>query len=236
MTDLHTHILPGLDDGARDVHEALRLLGLERAQGVSALVCTPHCDLSRESLPAFCKRRAGAALALGRALRGAQTGVDIRLGAELRLDPCLLGLDPAPLCFSGTRVLLVEMPWDLRPIWDVRVLEHLVNAGFVPLVAHVERYPYVKRHPQLVEEWRKAGALLQVNAASLTERSPRGQLAMALVRAGRAAAAASDTHSPLHRPPNLREAMAHVARTLGPGAAQQLEAGAAALFAGKRPG
>ena len=235
MTDLHTHILPGIDDGARDLETSLELLALERADGVDELVCTPHCDLQRESLEHFLQRRKGSARLVAMACMRRAPGIHLRLGAEVRLFPALAEQDVVPLCIQKTKVLLVEMPWAFRPVWDTRSLKQLTLAGVTPLVAHVERYPFIQRQPEILLEWAAAGAFLQVNAASLTGRPELRELTFRLLRHRLAHVVASDTHSPDRRPPDLASAMDLIARRMGSERADRLNANANALFWGIAP-
>ena len=93
--------------------------------------------------------------------------LELKKGAEVFFSPALLECDPRPLCLEGTGLMLVELPVTYRPQWTVEVLYQLGTLGITPLIAHVERYPYVMEDPNLLIDWIEAGAYTHVNASSL---------------------------------------------------------------------
>ena len=234
MTDLHTHILPGMDDGARDRSEALKLAGMESKSGVTQIMCTPHFYPEKETVENFIARRDRAARELSSQLCTSFPELSLHLGAEVRLTP-LHTEQLRPLCFQDTSVLLVEMPWMTRPVWDVPALKQLRSSGILPLIAHVERYSYIQQNPEILLEWAQTGALMQVNAASLTDDPRSRELVLRLIRHRLAHVVASDTHSADRRPPKLSQAMSVIASQLGEFEALRLKTGANLLFQGKHP-
>ena len=109
--DLHSHILPGMDDGAKETNISLDLLKMEAEQGIEHIVLTPHFHLRNESIADFSERRKKSFEKLLTSISGtALDGVfDFRLGAEVRYDPSLTEeKDLESLCISGTNVLLIE--------------------------------------------------------------------------------------------------------------------------------
>lgn len=234
MTDLHTHILPGMDDGARDRSEALKLVGMENKSGVTQIMCTPHFHPEKETVESFVTRRERAAQALSVQLHTALPEMQLHLGAEVRLTP-LHTAQLRPLCFQNTNVLLVEMPWMTRPVWDVPTLKQLRSSGMLPLIAHVERYSYIQQNPEILLEWAQTGALMQVNASSLTDEPHSRELVLRLIRHRLAHVVASDTHSPDRRPPKLSQAMSVIASQLGEFEALRLRTNADLLYQGKSP-
>lgn len=194
MTDLHTHILPGMDDGPKDVPAALALLEQQWQQGVRNVALTSHYHCELETPDAFLARREQAFSALCGA---APRGMTLKRGCEVFFSPELLRIDPAKLCLEGTRYLLLELPILQRPAFLSEVLLGLTARGIVPLIAHAERYLYVQRDPRVLMEWIDLGARIQVNAGSDCS------FIRKLLRWGLVHVMASDAHHVTHRPADL---------------------------------
>lgn len=227
MTDLHTHILPGMDDGAKDLASALGLLERQTLQGVNRIALTSHYHCERESIDSFLERREAAFAALAAVC---PQGLELKRGCEVFFSPQLLSVEAERLCLEGTNVLLLELPVLQKPAFLREVLTGLTGRGIVPLIAHVERYAYVAKDPAILAEWIGHGARIQVNAESLGE---GGRLPMKLVKWGLVDVIASDAHSLQHRPPNLRRGLDAVAKALGPEQARALERNAGMIFSGR---
>lgn len=163
MVDFHTHILPKMDDGSKDVEMSLRLLQLEKEQGVDTIVLTPHFYADENSPEVFLKRRWHAWERLRDALN--EDAPRLVLGAEVQFFESMDRVESLhQLCIGGTDVMLLEMPffkWDERVIHTVLDLQ---DSGQVRLVlAHIDRY--LKMQPSRVwDQFREAGILMQVNA------------------------------------------------------------------------
>lgn len=232
-TDLHSHVLPGIDDGARNEGVSLELLRAEYAAGVRRVALTPHFNFERQDLGAFLQSRHGAAVRLAQKFAEARLPMRLKLGAEVYFSPQLLDCDVKRLCLQGTPYLLVEFPPTYYPEWADDVFYRLGLEGIRPLVAHVERYPYILEEPNLLLDLIEAGAYIQVNATSLVLHKHAKNLILRLVRHGLVHVVASDTHSMNRRPPMLGDAMALVRKKCGEEAAARLEQNAGAVFAGK---
>jgi protein-tyrosine phosphatase len=174
--DLHSHLVPGVDDGAESVEEALEMIRGMHALGYSGMVLTPHVmsDLypnGPETLrPAF--------ELLTRAVAEAKIPVELRLAAEYHLEPeCLNLLENGELLTfrctdrEGTsrEVVLLEFGFHHAPPEDLvkEALFHSQTRGLTPLLAHCERYPYLHKEVGMLELWMERGGWLSVNAASL---------------------------------------------------------------------
>lgn len=225
MTDLHTHILPGMDDGAKTLSDARTLLQKQLSQAVDRVALTSHYHCEAEPMEAFLDRREAAMAALAEIC---PSGLRLKRGCEVYFSPQLLYLDLQPLCLEGTRVLLLELPVLQRPAFLREVLTALRQRGIIPLIAHAERYQYVARDPGILAEWMDLGAVIQVNSQSVID----GGLARRLIKWGLCQVIASDTHSAAYRPPNLRAALDAVSDAMGPEKARQLEHQAKVLFSG----
>lgn len=225
MIDLHCHILPGVDDGAESLEDAVAMCRLAAADGCVALVATPH--LRRDEWTELPRAEYSEILAdLQRAV-GAKPR--LFLGGEIRVDSELPGAlraagatAPAPL--AGSRYLLLEFePGGFGPE-PLALVEELRGEGWTPIVAHPELTPFLAEEPGLLADLVEAGALAQVTAMSVTGdfgKRPR-QLALEWIGEGIAHFLASDSHSPSWRPPGLTRAHEEVARRWGIAVAQRV--------------
>ena len=219
MTDLHTHILPGMDDGAKTVEESLQMLRMEHRQGVDTVVLTPHFYRDQENPKRFLQRRKDVVIALGRRvleLSEAERSSlpNMFLGAEVAWWPTLAEWDELPeLCLGGTKYLLLELPF--TP-WSEKMVDQLHElygrTGITPIFAHLERYLRLQR-PERIEEVLSLGFPVQISADVLLRPLARGR-ALKLLRQGQAQIVASDCHSCKDRAPNLAAAMQVLNRKL----------------------
>lgn len=233
MTDLHCHLLTGIDDGARDCAESLTLLSAEREDGVERIALTSHYNPEAEAPEAFIRRREAAFSALSQSL--AEAGVpapECKCGAEVMFSPLLGRMDAEALCIEGTRVLLLELPVTHRPYFLDETLFALQEQGITPLLAHVERYSFVMEDPGILYDWTAAGILSQVNAGTLI-RARHGSLLWRLLDANLVQIIASDAHSPAHRPPNLAAGLNQIRLRLGEKTAGRIEENSDLLFSGR---
>jgi protein-tyrosine phosphatase len=208
VIDLHSHILPGLDDGVETVEDAVALARAAAEDGIRAIAATPHVRHDYPTTPDEMEERL-------RVVRGAvaEAGIPIRVlpGGEIALDR-VLNLEESELNRFGLggnpRVLLVEFPYAGWPLSLESRLFDLAARGFTTVLAHPERNRDVQRHPERLETVARNGTLLQVTAASLEGRLGRGAQAAArgLVEDGLAHLLASDAHAPSVRAVGLRAA------------------------------
>lgn len=231
LADLHTHILPGMDDGAQTPEDSMALLRAEAADGVGMAALTPHFH-PLMGLGTFLAQRAKAEIRLAEILKDRELNVELRPGAEVRMDPALLDTDLSRLCIQGTNVILLELPLSRFPHWGRDVIRQALLLGLTPLLVHVDRYPYLLRQPNTLVPLIEAGACTHVNAASLLAGGRLQRELLTMIRHGLVHAVASDTHSMDRRPPNLAAGLAVVAQHLGEATARQLNGQAAALFWG----
>ena len=190
MIDLHSHLLPSVDDGSRSVAQSVKVLSEMAAQGVTDLCLTPHLRAGElAKAPPQSHEDAFAALR-----SAAPPRPNLHRGAEVMLDRPLPAADlRARRCtVGGTRYILVEFP-RLVALDTVSIaLTRVMEAGLVPLLAHPERYASCS--VEAVARWREIGARMQVDATTLLSPQSRGQRARALVGAGLADIIAADNH------------------------------------------
>jgi protein-tyrosine phosphatase len=200
MLDFHNHLIPGVDDGASDAAQAAEGLRAFHAQGVRTVVATPHVS------GAVTRDAEGRAARLAEldagwaALQDVAAGFpDLRVlrGAEVMLDTPEPDLSDPRLRLAGTSFVLVEFPFMNVPPNAERALFAVRMAGWTPVLAHPERYGNASETFADAQEWRRVGALLQVNGGSLLGRyGPRPQtLAWGLVERGLADYVCSDYHA-----------------------------------------
>jgi protein-tyrosine phosphatase len=220
VIDLHTHVLPGIDDGPELLAGSVAIAEVAAHGGTRTLVATPHLRADHpEVRPA---ELAGRARELGAYLRGRGLPVDILPGAEVDLEAAE-GLPDAELALAtlagNGRDLLLETPHGRLPAgFDERVLA-LAARGFRLTLAHPERSPEVQ---PLLGRLVEAGVLLQLTARSLVGRGATRPAARTLLERGWAHVLASDAHALDRRPPDLGARVRQAADAL-PHAAAELE-------------
>lgn len=190
MIDLHSHLLPAVDDGSRSVAQSVKVMKEQVARGVTDLCLTPHVragDLGKtppEAHEAAYTSLVAAAPPLPRLHRGAE----VMLDRPLPPNPAHV----RRFTLGGTRYLLVEFPRMVALDTVSTALHRVVEAGLFPLLAHPERYTCCS--PEAVARWREIGARMQVDSTTLLSPQSRGQRARALVAAGLGDILAADNH------------------------------------------
>lgn len=232
QVDLHTHVLPGIDDGARDLTQALAMLRIAAEDGTGILVATPHarrCTVETVRAAAEHLRRASAE---------AGSTIVIEIGMEEQLLPDLLSRlrSGHALTIANTSWVLVELPdWTIWPSDLAERLGELRAAGFRPLLAHVERYVPIQQVPERICDAIAAGAAIQINADSLFGQNGYAaqRTAARLLQARAVSVLASDAHSPDWRAPRLAAALDRVAALVDPDYADALRRHAFAIVRGE---
>jgi protein-tyrosine phosphatase len=207
--ELHFHLLPGVDDGPRDLATALDLARATVADGTRLLTCTPHAhEIDFATIPGRVRR-------MQAALDAAGIDLQVRAGAELMWSD-VANLDDDELDSVGhgprdRRWVLFEAPLpDAGPLAAFEaVARELRERGFGLLIGHPERSPELIAAPAALERLLAAGDRLQVNGSSLIGyHGPRPRAAaLELVRSGRVTVIASDAHQPVDRGPSLTAAV-----------------------------
>lgn len=193
MIDLHSHLLPGVDDGSRSVDASVAVLREMAAAGITDLCLTPHLNasLAERGVPQGHHRAFDELLAAAPELPRLHRGVELMLDRPLT-RPAADQAVAAGVTLGRSRFMLVEFP-RLVPADTVRTaLKQVADLGLKPLLAHPERYSSCS--PIAVTRWRETGALMQVDANTLLQPSERGDRARALVSAGLADVLGADNH------------------------------------------
>jgi protein-tyrosine phosphatase len=188
VIDLHTHLMPGVDDGSPTVEASLPVLERFARDGVTTVVCTPHL-MATEAARIDTSRHDAAF----EALRAAAPAVPkLERGWEIMLDAPGIDLHAPTLGLAGSIAVLVEFPRMNVPAGSSAELARLANGGLIPVLAHPERYWGCT--PERIAEWRRAGAVIQLDAAMLLSQGPIGKLARAMLERGMVDVIASDNH------------------------------------------
>jgi protein-tyrosine phosphatase len=188
VIDVHTHLLPGVDDGARTFAESTAVLSRLAAQGVTTLVCTPHLRASEAATAPYRRNEA----LLAELARRAAAAPALRLGWEILLDRPGVDLTAPELRLAGSSAVLVEFPHSGIPPRATAELARLRESDVVPVVAHPERYWGASATH--VREWRAVGAVMQGDATYLLGGGDKGRLARQLLGEGLIDLLASDNH------------------------------------------
>jgi protein-tyrosine phosphatase len=212
LCDLHTHVLPGVDDGASEMEYALQMLRNAAASDVELLAVTPHCIRPYE------KGNYLDDSLLDRFLQLQQAAEDIPvrlvLGAEVLADqllPQLLRQKKIPT-INGSRYLLTEFPADASPDFFQDTLQSILALGYIPLIAHPERYLAVCQMPQIVGPWLDMGCHLQLTGGSIMGEYGKTvqRTAVYLLQQDLVACVASDAHGLHHRSNFLMDVYDHL--------------------------
>lgn len=213
MIDWHSHILPCVDDGSRNVEESIKLLNLLAEQGVKTVVATPHFIADNESATSFINRRNTAFNKLKDFKM--QNNLNIVLGAEVQYYPGISRFaELKKLCIENTNLLLLEMPISIWTEYTVKELIEIANTKNITLIlAHIER-PFklqpIKNIKRLIQE----GILMQSNATFFVEARTKRK-ALSLLKNGYIHFLGSDCHNLHSRPPVIGRAMENIKNKLG---------------------
>jgi protein-tyrosine phosphatase len=190
VIDLHSHLLPGVDDGSRTVEQSVKVLGSMAGQGITDVCLTPHIKASRaEAGPPPVHDQAFTALR-----QAAPPAPRLHRGAEIMLDRPLTRpvASARNLTLNGTRYILVEFPRLVPFDIATTALSQVLDLGLLPILAHPERYSCCS--VEGVRHWKALGARMQVDSTTLLTGQARGQRARQLVGDGLADILAGDNH------------------------------------------
>lgn len=209
IVDIHSHILPAIDDGSQTLAMSLEMLAQAVSSGTTAIVATPHeTSIDRASV------HAGVS-ALQHAAHEHGLPIQILTGSEVRFDADLAARfrDGSLATINDTQYVLIEL--SLRAAWSPYVQQAMYDlqlVGATPILAHAERYPAVQKSPDVLLPLINQGVLIQVNSTSISRVGGRAsaQAANALLRRRMAHVLASDAHDTVHRPPIVRPALQYV--------------------------
>ena len=223
--DLHTHILPGVDDGAKTTENTLDMARIAAQHGTRVMLATPHRkDITENWSVSHIRRLLDE---MNDLISKEDIDLTLRLGMENHLDldlPEEVSSGRA-LPISGSRYILVEMLFFGAPNYVEDVMFRLQVQGLTPVLAHPERIEAFQKDPELLAKFVERGMLSQITAGSILGSfgSPARRLTTSLLKRGLVHIIASDTHFPSGpRSPKLPEGVAEVANIVGSEAAQAM--------------
>lgn len=224
MIDLHSHLLPGCDDGAKDLTQSLDMARIAVEDGVRVMACTPHI------VPGLYENDAISIKAGVKALRDAlsQAGIPLRLvvGADVHVVPDLVeqlltGKIPT---LNRSRYFLFEPPHHVLLPRLEDLAAAVLERGFVPILTHPERLTWIRKHYDVLERLNALGCLIQVTASAFTGQfgGTAQALALRLLNEGRVDLVASDAHNVTSRRPGLSKERDVISELVGPDEAKKL--------------
>ena len=200
--DFHSHILPAIDDGSRDVKTSIEMLQMSSAQRIAVMIATPHFYPMHDRVEDFLQRRNEAHERLQSCLTADMP--KIILGAEVAFFKGISRADKLEaMTVEKTKLLLLEMPfatWSDEDIEEVRILAE--NRGFTVMLAHVERYFSIRENRKKMQELLRLPVIVQINSGSLLDWKKREKI-VRMFQDGQAHVLGSDCHGVFRRSPNL---------------------------------
>lgn len=225
MIDIHSHILPGIDDGARSMDEALRMSEMALADGINTIVATPHHMLgvyenTKEEISAELQR-------FREALNSAGVDIEVLPGSDVSLEdglPGAIGAGTVMTLNDGGKFLLLELPTFFQPNQVKEQVFKLKLGGVVSVISHPERNLRLMENTDTLYDLITMGALVQITGESLSGRmggNVRGN-ALKLLKLGMVHVIATDAHNTSSRPPVLSAAREAAAAVVGADEAEKM--------------
>jgi protein-tyrosine phosphatase len=221
VVDIHSHVLSGLDDGAKNFEESLAMVRMAALDGTTDLVATPHCDLRYAFQPEEIQRQLNQLQASVGLLPRLYSGCDFHLTADSIADAVAF---PAKYTINHKNYLLIEFSDSHIPKTTPAILYRLLGAGMTPVITHPERNQWLQKSLNDIAEWVELGCYVQVTAQSFLGRfgNHARDTAHTLLKQALVHFVASDGHDTKHRPPVLHEARTVIAKAYGEPLAEAL--------------
>ena len=216
LVDMHTHVLPSVDDGSKSVAESIAMLRMEARQHIDCVVATPHFYARYDRPEEFFARREASMATLREELLKHPDLPEVKLGAEVYFFP---GMSESAvlqdLAIEGGNCVLVEMPMSTWTDQMYRELEGIyAKQGLIPVIAHLDRYIKPFRAMGVLRKLEELPVLVQANASFFLQRSTTN-MAMRMLRRNQIHLLGSDCHNMAHRKPYLGEAVGLIHQRLG---------------------
>ena len=218
LYDMHSHILPDFDDGAKNVKESLTLINKLRKQGVKNICLTPHFYTNELSYDDYLEQRNRA---FEKFLPYIPEDINIVLGCEVYVTDFLFNNeDLSGITYGKSRYILTEFPYNTH--FSERTKQRLYmliqNHGMRPVIPHVERYKFLMDHPDAIAQLKDLGIVIQTNVSNFAKDGSffRKQKLLRFIKRGLIDIIGTDTHSMTHNPPtDYREAMQTITQKCG---------------------
>lgn len=214
--DIHSHILPQVDDGAKDVETSIKMLKMMSEQGVTDVIATPHFYPTEDNVDEYLSRVANAQRQLESAMAN-NSLPKIHIGCELHYFSGIgKSQELRRFTIADTNYILLELPYGLAIdrgiLKDIKLM--CENFGLIPIIAHIERYSSQRGFKKLLRLISSGEVLAHINAAALLSRA-QGRTCEKLLKKGYISFIASDAHSPDKRPPLTGDAMEYIRIKMG---------------------
>lgn len=216
MIDIHSHILPDIDDGSKNVEMSLQMLKESYKQGVTTVVATPHFYIKNDDIKSFLTKRENTYNILMDAIKNEDSIPDIYLGAEVFYFNGISKIDNIEkLCINNSKYILIEMPfakWNSRVFQEVEDL--IYNRKLIPIIAHLERFVQFQKGTDNIEKLVSMRVIPQMNGEHLLSFFTKGK-AIKWLSTGVIKLLGSDMHNLDTRPQNLEAACQIISKKLG---------------------
>ena len=231
IIELHSHILPNMDDGSSNVNTSLTMLRKMTEQGVGIVCATSHYYAGQNDVPTFCERRQKAYVDLRAAMVG-EAFPELLPAAEIAYFQQIETQDLTPLCIQGTRTLMLEMPFtDWTDLQVETVTSLALDHHYNVVLVHPERFCFSGSNRSQLRRLAQLPIGLQVNAGSLIRWQTR-RLALDLLQLAPVPLLGSDCHNLTSRPPNLKGGRNIIRKKLGEEFLKQMDENAEAAVMG----
>lgn len=216
IIDIHSHILPGIDDGSKNMEETAKILSMAVEEGIQGIVATSHYEAGFDA--EWYKKYQDAYRCVDDYIKQHNLQIELYTGNEIYYSESVIdALQNEEACtINGTRYVLVEFPIYADYMYIERALHNLQNAGYWPIIAHVERYETlrdIKRIELLVD----MGVCIQVNANSIMNKKNRAtrRFCRKLIKNRTVDFIATDTHDSKYRKPVVQLCLAYLDKKVG---------------------
>lgn len=209
MLDIHTHIIPGIDDGSEDMETSMIMAEMAVCSGVDTIIATPHSNQSGM----FENYASDDLFIRMEKLKNefSRENIDLNIGFGMEIfctrDVPQLLKEKKLLTLNGSRYVLVEFAFGIDIVRMERMLYSILDSGYIPVIAHPERYYKVQAQPEIVFDWMQEGMGTQINKGSVFGRFGRAECICAnnLLRNGLVTCIASDAHGVESRTTDMSE-------------------------------
>ena len=210
MIDIHSHILPGMDDGAADINEALEMAEIAAASGIRGIIATPHCNMPGRYDNYYDDYYKEIFVQTCGAVKRAKIPINLYPGMEVFATEDIVRYlkNGKIITLAESRYLLLEFSFQEDPLWAEGILAQLKEMGIKPVIAHAERYEFVQDNLWIVYQWRRKGYVIQANKGSFLGRFGRRaqETVYQLLNHNLISIVSSDAHGAEYRTPYLLEA------------------------------
>lgn len=216
MIDIHSHVLPGIDDGSQNPEMSIEMLRESYKQGIDTVVATPHFYIKHDTVDSFLKKRNNAYNILMESLKDEKEIPGIYLGAEIFYFNGISKIEGLEkMCINNTNYILLEMPFSK---WNSRVFQEvediIYNRRLVPVIAHLERFVAFQKGTDNIERLVGMKVIPQMNGEHLLSFFTKGK-ALKWIDSGIIRLLGSDMHNTSSRPQNLGQACEIIIKKFG---------------------